>query len=291
LSAVGQDWPNKEILIVDDGSDQETMMQLQMLHREFTDIRLVHHGLNKGYPAALNTVLNYARGEFVSIFDDDDVSDAGRLRSQLSRIKDYEKRHKSKLIMCYSNRQIVKPNEYIPSATARAIGRQSPEPYGRVVADYLLGDTSHRGFVWGMFGSCTLMARRETFLAIGPFDESFRRCAEWDMAIRAALRGAHFIAVDEALVTQYKTPGADKSEAISLRYALQLREKYKTYLVDRGFYLASFALARSNFYGGKGRLWKSRAYAFLACLLSPVILKKRLVDKIGPFRRWNGLEA
>ena len=31
------------------------------------------------------------------------------------------------------------------------------------------------------------MARRTSFEMIEPFDESFRRCAEWDYAVRAAL--------------------------------------------------------------------------------------------------------
>jgi glycosyltransferase involved in cell wall biosynthesis len=281
LSAIRQDWPNKEIIVVDDASNERTGTLLRMLHREFPEIRLVRHERNKGYPAALNTILGQARGEFIAIFDDDDASAPERLRAQWSRITAYEQRQQCSLILCYSNRKIVKLGGCTPTSIARAIGRQAPEPHGYVVADYLFGDTCYHGFVWGVFGSCTLMARRETFLEIGPFDEAFRRCAEWDMAIRAACRGAHFIAVDEPLVTQYKTGGAEKAEIISLKYALMLRSKYKHYLVERGFYWASFALARSNFHGGKGRLWKSRAYAFLACLLSPVILSKRIAGKLG----------
>jgi GT2 family glycosyltransferase len=132
-----------------------------------------------------------------------------------------------------------------------------------------------------MFGSCTLMARRETFLSVGPFDEDFRRCAEWDMAVRAAFRGAHFIAVDQPLVTQHKTDGVEKFGTVPLRYALRLRDKHKSYLTERRLYRASRAMARAQFYGGKGRAWTSRAYALIACVLSPVFLWERLFGKPG----------
>ena len=63
---------------------------------------------------------------------------------------------------------------------------------------------------WGMFGSCTLMARIGVFNAVGSFDESFRRSAELDFAIRAAFKGAHFIAVNKSLINMHKTKSSDK---------------------------------------------------------------------------------
>ena len=50
-----------------------------------------------------------------------------------------------------------------------------------------------------MFGSCTLTLRKEIFNEIGYFDESFLRCSEWDFAIRAAFKGAYFVAVNNQL--------------------------------------------------------------------------------------------
>ena len=45
----------------------------------------------------------------------------------------------------------------------------------------------------GMHGACwgagTLMARTEAFRLLGGFDGRFRRCAELDLAVRAALEG------------------------------------------------------------------------------------------------------
>lgn len=280
FSALRQDWPNREIIVVDDASSDGSGAVLEDLRRQFPEIRLVRHKRNRGYPGALNTLIRKARGEFIAIFDDDDESAPERLRAQWSRITAYEDAQDCSLVLCYSNRNVIKPGRHIPDHVAKAIGRRSLEPHGKAVADYLLAHVCDQRLVWGMFGSCTLMAKRETFKAIGSFDEDFRRCAEWDLAIRAAFRGAHFIAVDEPLVTQHKTDGAEKIGSIPLEYALRLREKHKDYLVARGLYWASSAMARYNFHGGKGRFWKSCAYVCLACL-SPVFLREQLTSKLG----------
>jgi len=280
-SALQQDWPNKEILIVDDASNDASGALLETLARQNPEIRLVRHLVNKGLPGAQNTIIAEARGEFVAMFDDDDESVPERLQAQWRRIVNYERANRCKLVLCYSNRTVVKDRKSGSNWIARAIGRAAPEPHGIAVADYIFGRAWDQNAVWGMFGSCTLMARREVFLSVGRFDEDFRRCAEWDMAVRAAFRGAHFVAVDQPLVTQYKTDGVEKSGSVSLHYALRLREKHKGYLKERGFYRASRAMARAQFHGGKGRLWTSRAYALIAWAFSPILLWEKLFGRAG----------
>lgn len=271
-SALKQDWPNFEVLVVDDCSTDGSRLILEALARHEPRLRVLRHDSNKGYPGALNTIIAAARGDFIAIFDDDDDSVPDRLTAQLQRIASYELSTGAELIFCYANRNVVKHGGKTPDHIAHAIGRRAPEPNGTPVADYLFAISTESRYTWGAFGSCTLMARRSTFLAVGGFDTAFRRCAELDMAIRAAFMGAHFIAVDRPLITQYKTQSADKSGTIPLRYALLLRKKHRDYLGHRKLYFASRALARSNFHGSKGRIWKSRAYRLVAVSLAPSLL-------------------
>jgi glycosyltransferase involved in cell wall biosynthesis len=290
-SALRQEWSNKEIIIVDDASSDASLDRIAVLASLNPEIRVIHHRVNTGLSGALNTIMKEAKGEFVALFDDDDESVPERLSSQWHRIVSYEQAKQCNLILCYSNRNVVKNGKPNLNWVAKGIGREAPEPNGIAVADYVFGNVWDRGAVWGMFGSCTLMARRDTFLTIGPFDEEFRRCAEWDLAVRAAFQGAHFIAVNEPLVTQYKTPGPDKSGANSLNYALRLREKYKPYLKSRRLYRASRAMARAQFHGGANRVWASYGYAILACFLSPVFLWEKVRDKFERARRRVQVEA
>ena len=275
-SALTQDWPNFEIVAVDDCSSDDSWPVLQARARGDGRLRLLRHETNKGYPGALNTAIAASRGAFVAIFDDDDGSVPDRLRAQVDRIGDYERKTGAELVFCYANRNVVKGGQSTPDHTAEAIGRHQPEPHGPAVADYLFGIGADPAFVWGMFGSCTLMARRESFAAVGPFDERFRRCAEWDMAARAAFLGAHFIAVDRSLVTQYKTQSSEKSGTAPLRYALQLHSKHRDYLLSRKLYLASRALVRARYHGVKGRRWMSRFYRLSALVCGPSLLGARL---------------
>jgi glycosyltransferase involved in cell wall biosynthesis len=278
-SALGQHWPNKEIIIVDDASQDGSWAVLEQLRVSHPEIRIVRHEVNRGYPGALNTIVREASGELIAIFDDDDFSIPDRLREQWQRLRTYELQHGCDLVFCYSNRNVVKSGSSSPHHVAGAIGRRSPEPHGIPVADYLFGHSVEPSFVWGMFGSCTLMARRSAFLKVGEFDESFRRCAEWDYAVRAAFMGGHFIAVDMPLITQFKTKGADKAGSVPLKYALQLREKYKGYLTEHRVYWASRAIAHSRFHGTKGARLKSYLFMAAACAASPGLLARKLTRR------------
>jgi len=69
-SILAQTYDQFEIIVVDDGSTDDTMQLLS----EFNDprIRIVKHEVNKGVTAAKNTGLNNIRGEWFTILDSDD---------------------------------------------------------------------------------------------------------------------------------------------------------------------------------------------------------------------------
>jgi len=266
--ARAQDWPRLEIIMVDDGSKDRSREIMRAFADEDSRIRLISHDTNRGYAGALNTIIDAAQGEYLAVFDDDDESVIDRVSKQWSRLKDYEKTTGQDLIFCYSNRNVVESKDG-SAATMYAIGRKAVEPSGDAIADFLLWHHEDPRFEWGQFGSCTLFASRETLSRVGPLDEAFMRCAEWDLAIRLAFLGGHFIAVDEPLITQYKTRTEDKSGAIPLKYALQLREKYKSYLKKKRVYMASVAIAHARFYYATRKYLLSRIYMALACVCSP----------------------
>lgn len=257
--ALGQTWKAREIIVVDDGSADGAATVVEEIGRTQDEIRLIRHGQNCGVAEARNTVLANARGTFVAFFDDDDESAPDRLEQQYRRIVEYEQHHPGAPVFCYANRLVVPPGEREQTFERYGIGHVPPEPSGAIAADYVLGvlrgDGEHS---WGMLGSGTLMARTEAFRVLGGFDSSFRRRAELDLAVRAAFAGAHFISVDEPLVTQYLTPTADKAGDSQLRYRLLLVEKHRDYLKDKGCYAGAWCYTHARFHRsrhGRWRLW------------------------------------
>jgi len=106
--ALAQTWPNFEILVVDDCSTDGSWVVLEQLAREHSEVRLIRHERNRGFPAALNTLVQHAHGEFVAFFDDDDESVPDRLATQVDRIVSYEAARDAQLVLCYSSRNVVR---------------------------------------------------------------------------------------------------------------------------------------------------------------------------------------
>ena len=271
-SALNQDWANKEIIIVDDYSKDGSLELLTKISSEEPSISLIRNNKNLGYPASLNKAISKSQGDFVAIFDDDDENVKNRISSQIRRILEFENKCPKSLTLCYSNRNVYKTGAKFYDHVAYAIGRKEPEPFGEEVAEYLFGFPVDKIKTWGMFGSCTLIARKSVFNKIGPFDESFRRSAELDFAIRAAFAGAHFIAVNESLINMHKTKSSDKAGNIPLIYSLKLRKKYISYLKARNFYKSSIFIAYSNFYLNKKKRILGFIFRLLAFACSTILL-------------------
>src|SRR5262249_1773908 len=106
-SALRQDWPCFEVIIVDDRSTDGSVRIIEEFISREPRARLIVHERNTGVAAARNTIVDNARGDFVAYFDDDDVSVPDRLRAQWRRLIDYERAAHARLVFCYANRNVI----------------------------------------------------------------------------------------------------------------------------------------------------------------------------------------
>ena len=235
-SAFAQDWPNTEILIVDDCSGDRTVLTVRELIADQKNVRLIVHKQNKGAAGARNTILREARGDFIVFFDDDDESQPERLKTQYQLILSYEKAGRADLVLCYASGERLYPNGY--RKELYAIGSRGKIPHGPGMADRILFFGGDRECFYGAgTPTCSLMARKEVFEKAGGFDESFRRVEDLDFSVRCALLGAHFIGCAEKLFVQHATESSDKSTDKNLEAEVQLAEKHRDYLESRNRYV------------------------------------------------------
>ena len=79
--------PDYEIIVVDDGSTDQTPQVLEELQRQFPFLRVVRHPRNLGYGAALRSGFSNATKQLVFYTDGDGQYDVGELRELFARLE------------------------------------------------------------------------------------------------------------------------------------------------------------------------------------------------------------
>jgi glycosyltransferase involved in cell wall biosynthesis len=176
-SALAQTDVEHEVIVVDDGSTDETPVRLAELAEP--RVRVVALGERRGVATARNAGIEAARGEWVAFLDDDDLWSPRKLRAQLDTAVD------ARADFAYA--RVVSVDE---SGAARYA---FPLPDPATIATRLLAASVLPA------GCSNVMARTELVREVGAFDEALFQLCDWDLWIRLAWAGTP-AACDETLV-------------------------------------------------------------------------------------------
>ena len=85
-SITNQTWKNLEIIVVDDGSGDENRDRLTKVCASYPEVQLYFQEENLGAYPARNVALSHARGDFVTVHDDDDWSHPQKIQIQVEHL-------------------------------------------------------------------------------------------------------------------------------------------------------------------------------------------------------------
>lgn len=202
--ALAQQYDDFEVIVVDDGSTDETAAVLSAY-----EDRIVHiHQQNAGLSAARNHGLAVARGELILFLDADDLIPSGKLAAQAHHLQTHPE-----LGLTYSAWQ------HVAADGQRAVREVHPRREGSVLRALLL-----REFVPAV-GS--VLVRRRCIEEVGPFDQSLRAAEDVDLWTRIAQAGYRFGYQDEILFYYRDVPGSmSRNLANQLHYELRRIDKF-----------------------------------------------------------------
>jgi glycosyltransferase involved in cell wall biosynthesis len=159
-SALAQTYPNMEVIVVDDGSKDDTRERLAPYGDR---IRYIYQE-NGGLSAARNTGIRHARGEWVALLDADDLWHPEKIETQLRAIAG-----RGSFALIGSPSAAEMPDRLEPAPEVRTLG----------VRDFLTAS---------LFGPSSALIRRDRCGEVGPFDEGLKCVEDRDMWLRIAVR-------------------------------------------------------------------------------------------------------
>ena len=189
-SALNQDYKDLEVIVVDDGSTDDTPNMLQAMKGQDPRLVVLRNEISQGPQRARNTAIRSSSGDFVTGLDDDDEFSDGRISCLLQGWSLFTK-YESNVSGVYAQDIYV--------VDGLEVGR-SHKKGSMGFSDF--PQTNHVGN--------QIFAPRNHYLDVGLFDESMPAWQDMELFVRMAKRFGPAKLVDLYLYRYDVTPSPDR---------------------------------------------------------------------------------
>ena len=271
LSISAQTLKPREVMVVDDGSTDDTAAIAEAFAARMSGIRLRVFGneRNLGAGAARNRAIRESTQPFLAFLDADDEWLPEKLARSMARLE-------GSGLALVAHDYVIGNGDDAPRTDCARRFREGADPYVQLY---------RRGYI----ASCSVVARREAVLAAGGFDESLRNAQDFDLWL-AMLREprATFEVFGEALLRYHPTPGGIMSHTarrvecamlIARRYFPDLKTRPGSALLSLWFRVAAIYMEAFSAYMNRGSLGQS---LICACALPIQLMTATLACLVGP---------
>lgn len=241
-SVLGQGYDDFELIIVDDGSQDNVRDVVE----SFNDTRIIYlrHDQNRGVSAARNTGIKHAKGELIAFLDSDDVWRSGKLLKQLQVFNDYPD---TDCVYSVIRRKDKYGTYFMP------FSRVNGYIYDKVL-------------MWHCVPIQSLLLRRSCFDSVGFFDERLLVCEDWDMCLRLS-KSFRFRFVPVVLVESCVTDDSISTDMVKAEKSLDIlllkrADDFKNKKALSAFYCYAGHLFCANGRFDYGKKWLFMSFYF-----------------------------
>lgn len=164
-SALGQTYPHKEVIVIDDGSTDRSLDVI----KSFGDAIRWETGPNRGGSAARNRGLALAQGDFIQFLDADDRLLASKLQHEVQRVRT------SGADVCLSRFRVIHTDGKV------VLSGPKVAPHGDSLEWFLSTDIR-----------LSPLYRSRVVKEAGGFEPSLPCCQDFDLNLQIALAGASY---------------------------------------------------------------------------------------------------
>jgi len=266
-SILAQQWKDFELLIIDDGSTDNTQSLIETV--KDSRIKFIRMPENGGAAVARNKGIELAKGNFIAFQDSDDQWHQDKLQRQMNAL--FNTPENIGFVYC-DMLHVINPDQ-------PPIIRHAP-----ILSDGEIIDAKQKEYSPYGIGQISIIVKATCFKTVGNFDITFPRFIDLEFFIRLSKR-YQGVYIPESLATCYRQDGISANPRNGAIARTLLLKKYHNDIKDCSAFIAwQYYLIGSGFYHG-GNKYQGLTYLAKAIIKNPferapvVFIIKRILGK------------